>query len=226
MTRPPTPVHPRVERLFSADHVAAVEKAVEQAERRTSAEIVPWVVDASDGYAEATWKGAILGLLAALALCGLIWWLPEWTVVGPGLALGAPLAGAAAGFLAARWLPPLRRWLAGSELLERRVRARAVEAFLDAEVFSTERRTGILIFISLLERRCFVLPDRTVAAELDDSVWADLARRVGAGVRSGDPAAALVEVIERFATLLADAGLAVQREDVNELPDRMRFEEP
>jgi putative membrane protein len=225
MTQPSTPVHPRVERLFSEAEIAAVEAAVEAAEQRTAAEIVPWVVASSDPYAEVPWKGAIVGLLGALALCGLLWWLPEWTVVGPGLALGAPLAGAAGGYLGVRWLQPWRRWLAGSDVLDQRVRGRAAEAFLDAQVFATESRTGILIFISLFERRCLVLPDLG-AAKLDEAFWTEAASRVAKGVRSGEAATALVEVIERFATLLSEAGLAIQHEDVNELPDRLRFEEP
>jgi len=219
-------IHPDVRRLFTEAQVAEVEAAVARAEKRTSAEIVPWVVAASDGYAEADWRGAMLGVLGALAVCAVAWWWPDWVVIEPRVALGAPLAGAAAGYLIARWVPAARRWLAGSQALDRRVRAEAIEAFVDAEVFATERRTGLLIFVSLLERRCLVLPDRGAAEALDQAVWSEMARRVSEGVRGGAPAAALSDVIDHFGDLLATAGLAGEREGANELPDRLRFEEP
>ena len=90
--------------LFSNSDLAAIRAAVEEAERSTSGEIVPYVVTASDGYPEAAWKGAALGaLLAALAAWGVYHWggfwggqLFFWMVVPPA-------AGAAAGYLAAHF---------------------------------------------------------------------------------------------------------------------------
>lgn len=219
-------IHPDVRRLFPEAQVEEVERAVAQAERKTSAEIVAWVVPSSDGYAEAEWRGVAVGLLSALGILAALWWRPEWTVVGPWMALGVPLGGAAVGYLVGRWIPVVRRWLVGSELVETRVRAKATEAFVDAEVFATSQRTGLLIFVSLFERLCVVLPDRVAAEKLDAAAWSELAGKVAEGVRSGAPAPALVEVIERFGEMLADAGLAVAGDDKDELPDRMRFEEP
>lgn len=219
-------IHPDVRRLFSEAQIAGVERAVGRAEQKTSAEIVTWVVASSDHYAEAEWRGLAVGLLCALGTLAAMWWRPEWTVVGPWVALGAPLGGAAVGYLAGRWISVVRRWLVGSEILNARVRAKASEAFLDAEVFATSQRTGLLIFVSLFERLCVVLPDRVAAETLDAAVWSDLAREVAEGVRSGAPAPALVRVIDRFGERLADAGLAVARDDVDELPDRLHFEEP
>lgn len=219
-------IHPDVRRLFPEAQVGEVERAVARAEQKTSAEIVTWVVASSDHYAEAEWRGLAVGLFCALGILAALWWRPEWTVVGPWLALGAPLGGAAVGYLVGRWIPFTRRWLVGSQTLEARVRARASEAFLDAEVFATSQRTGLLIFVSLFERLCVVLPDRVAAETLDGAVWSEVAREVAAGVRSGAPAPALVRVIDGFGERLAEAGLAVARDDVDELPDRVRFEEP
>ena len=71
-----------------------------------------------------------------------------------------PAAGAALGWLAALFLPDLRRALVPAEALAARVHQRATQAFVEEDVFRTRDRTGILIFISLFEHRVVVLADR------------------------------------------------------------------
>ena len=53
-----------LEKFFSPADLDAVRTAVGEAERRTSGEIVPYVVPASDAYLNALWKGAALGAVA------------------------------------------------------------------------------------------------------------------------------------------------------------------
>lgn len=207
--------------------MAAVEEAIGRAERRTSAEIVAWVTPASCDYPEAPLRGALLGMIASLSLLALRWLVSaEWSAVGAAQALLPPLAGAAIGYAAGRWIAPLRRWLAGGARLEAAVRDAAESAFLEAEVFATRERSGLLIYLSLFEHRCLVLPDLGVREKVERREWDELARRVAVGVRDGRPAPALVEVIERFGTLLEERGLAVAAGDVDELPDTLRLEEP
>lgn len=220
--RPP----PSLAALFPPSDVAAVEEAIGRAERGTSAEIVAWVTPASDAYPEAPLRGAALGLVATLSLLCVRWFLvAEWSAVGPLEAILPPLAGAAVGYATTRWIGPLRRRLVGGARLESAVRGAAESAFLEAEVFATRQRTGLLLYISLFEHRCLVLPDLGVREKVERREWDELARRVADGVRDGRPAPALVEVIERFGSLLEEKGLAVAPGDVNELPDTLRLEE-
>src|SRR6185295_7894052 len=133
------------DRFFSQADLDAVQAAVREAELRTSGEIVPYVVDQSDTYPSAAWKGSALGaLLAPLVALAVYLWTSIW---------GIPLA----------WwialLPPVRRWMAGDQVLEERARRRAAVAFLEQEVFRTRDRTGILLFLSLFERRVVLLAD-------------------------------------------------------------------
>ncbi|HJX28969.1 MAG TPA: hypothetical protein VJ885_13745, partial [Thermoanaerobaculia bacterium] len=149
-----------ISKLFTDADFAAVRAAVTEAEQRTSGEIVPFVVPASDPYANAIWKGtafgALLGPLIAVALHRLwdLWGthLDLWIVVPAA-------AGAGVGFLLAAFVPAVKRWLAGDEMLDLRARQRAEMAFLEEEVFRTRDRTGILIFLSLFEHRVVVIGD-------------------------------------------------------------------
>lgn len=208
--------------LSDADR-EAVSAAVAEAERRTSGEIVPYVVPASDAYPNALWKGAAFGALAgpllALALHRL------WDLWGNHFELWLLVpaaAGAAIGFLLAAFVPPVKRWLAGDEMLELRTRQRAEMAFLEEEVFRTRERTGILLFLSLFEHRVVVLADSGIHTLVQPGQWDGIAAGIASGIRAGRAREALLEAIQSCGDLLERHGVARRADDVNELPDELR----
>jgi putative membrane protein len=208
--------------LSDADR-EAVRAAVAEAEKRTSGEIVPYVVPASDAYPNAIWKGAAFGALAgpllALALHRL------WDLWGSHFELWLLVpsaAGAAIGFLLAAFVPPVKRWLAGDEMLELRTRQRAEMAFLEEEVFRTRERTGILLFLSLFEHRVVVLADSGIHTLVQPGQWDGIAAAIASSIRAGRAREALLEAIRSCGDLLERHGVARRADDVNELPDELR----
>ena len=212
---------PRIRRILSPDDEARIAGAVRAVEARTAGEVIPYVVAESGGYTAVSWKGATLGALAAAAAAAIGHRVSEpWGGITLWIAL-PPLAGGALGYLLAL-IAPLRRALAGRELLRLRVEDQAQKAFLETEAFATRERTGILVFLSLFERRVVMLADRGIHTRIPHERWQQLADRVAAGVRDGHPAAALVEAIEACGALLLEQGFARRPGDVDELPDRLR----
>ena len=186
-----------------------------------------WVAPDSDSYPEAALRGLLLGLVAALGIAAGRWWLAgAWTAVGPAAALLPPLAGGVAGLAAGFVFRGLRRWLIGAGRLGEMVQRAAIRAFAGAEVSSTRQRTGLLIYVSLFERRCRVLPDIGVAAGTGPEPWQAWADAVAAGIGHRRAAPALVRVIEEFADALVARGLARPADDTDELPNRVRQERP
>jgi|SRR6185436_8913843 len=210
------------ERLFSAADEEAIRAAVADAEQRSAGEVVPWIVEACDPYPEAGWKAAALGALLGLAVTAGGQLLAGTWGGGLWLALAA-LAGGAAG-LALGQLPAVKRLLVDDDVIEHRVRVAAEAAFVRGEVFATRERTGILVFLALLERRVVVLGDAGINARVQPEEWQSIADEIVAGVRRSRPAAALAAGIEACGLLLAERGVPRHEEDVDELPDRPRFE--
>ena len=210
--------------FFSPDELAEIERAVKAAERRTSGEIVPYVVGRSDDYPQAAWKGACAGaLVAALAAAAVRAWggfwgpAPAWWLALP------PLAGAALGLLAVALVPPLRRALVAGADLEEAVGRRAGLAFLEQEVFKTAERTGILIFLSLFERRVVVLGDAGINRAVAQEKWQAIVDEIVAGIRAGTPGAALSRAIGRCGELLERHRVERRPDDRDELPDHLRI---
>jgi len=137
------------------------------------------------------------------------------------MGLAALLAGAA-GFLLVKFVPALKRVLSGSAQIERRVAQRASEAFLAEEVFRTRDRTGILLFISLMEHRVVVLGDAGINTRVEESAWSDLVHRIVQGIRDGRAAEGLLSAIHECGDLLATHGVTILADDKNELPNTLR----
>jgi putative membrane protein len=163
---------------------------------------VPYAVERSDRYTRALWTAATLGALAGALAAALVRWVGN--VWGGPVALWIalpPASGAALGLLAALGLPGLRRLLVPPGVLADRVHQRAAEAFLSEEVFRTRDRTGILIFLSLFERRVVVRADRGLDAVVTAGEWEEIVAGIAAGMRQGRPGPALAEGLRRCASL-------------------------
>lgn len=200
----------------------AVRAAVAEAEQRTSGEIVPYFVEESDAYPSALWKGTALGAFAGALLAEALFFLVDaWGLIPLWIAAPA-FAGGAAGFLLAAYVPAVKRWMAGDNLLDLRTRQRAEMAFLEEEVFRTRERTGILLFLSLFEHRVVVLGDSGINAKVEPGQWDGIVQTIVAGLRAGRPGEALVAGIRQCGELLERHGVAIQPDDRDELPNELR----
>ena len=203
-----------------------IQDAVGRAEEQTAGEIVPVVVPRSDDYEDVVWRGAgaaiLLTLVAVLLTLrfytgwGLAWLFAPW-----GVALSVLVAGTA-GALLARYVYPLQRLLAGSERLDETVHRRALQAFVEEEVFDTRDRTGILLFVSLREHRIEVLGDTGINQQVEPDAWAEVVARIRRGIQNDNLTEGLVEAIEMCGRLLERKGVDLRPDDENELTDAVR----
>ncbi len=109
--------------------------------------------------------------------------------------------------------------------MARRVGRRASVAFLEEEVFKTRERTGILIFVSLFERRVVVLGDEGIHRRVKPGEWEGIVADIVAGIRARRPADALIEAIGRCGALLERRGVELRPDDKDELADGLRTRE-
>lgn len=213
--------------IFSEEDREKIREAIARAEERTAGEIVPVVVPMSDRYEVAIWKGGAIAASIALAAMMLFFFLYEgwgyaWLHTGWGTAFVTLGAGILGGLVGA-FVQPVKRLLAGSDDITRAVHRRAMKAFVDEEVFATRDRTGILIFISLLEHRIEVLGDAGINQKVSSDEWIDVVERIRTGIRSGKIAEGLVDAIDLCGKLLERSGVDIREDDTDELPNTLRI---
>lgn len=218
--------------LTEADR-EAVSAAVSAAEGHSAGEIVTIMAERSDNYHDVAlvWSAAAafiaLGVLSLapqfyLGLVDRIMgsWQSDWRA---GQILSVGLFAASAKFLG-MWLvqlwQPLRLALVPKPLKHARVRNRAVTSFKIGAERRTHGRTGVLIYLSLAERRAEIVADDAIAEKVSPEVWgAAMATLVGE-IRAGRAAAGLVGAVTQVGAVLAEHFPRAE-DDVNELPDRL-----
>jgi len=102
----------------------------------------------------------------------------------------------------------------------RRVRRRAVTVFKAAAERRTAGRTGILIYLSMAERRAEIVADEAILKVTDEHTWGEAMTALIADVREGRPADGIVAAIERVGTVLAEH-FPRSAGDTNEIPDKL-----
>jgi len=212
---------------FSEDELRQIKDAVDAAEVKTAGEIVPVIARNSGQYGATVWRAA--SLCGVLSLVGVMLvfqlydgWGLTWLYAGWGVAVVATVAGTLGAVITA-YVPAVKRLLTPTDLMARKVHRRAMQAFVEEEVFNTNDRTGILIFISTDEHRIEVLGDTGINAAVDPDDWIAVIERIREGIQQDRVAEGLVEAIGLCGNLLRRRGVDPQGADPNELDNHLRI---
>lgn len=205
------------ESFLAALEQQRINEAVQHAERQTSGEIVPMVVSASHHYPLADASGGVfLALPLALMLTSLL---------GSTLWLGSQNMWLFLLFSTILYLPArafvahsvvLKRFFLRADQVEEEVEEAAITSFYREELYRTRNQNGILIFISVLERRVYILADRGIDAKINDNGWQDIVSDLTAGIRRGKQGEALLAAVNRVGEILKQH-FPIQEGDRNEL---------
>jgi len=187
-------------------------EAVKAVEAQTSAEVVVAVRRRSASYRGASYLFASLCSCGALGHLFLSPKLYDVRAIPLELLLAFGL-----GFLVASALPPLQRLFTLERHQVAQVAMASRAAFYDLGIAGTRGRNGILIYVSLLERRVEVLSDLGVDEKRLGEGWATATQAMRAAVRRFD-FAALLAAIEGLGPVLAKV-MPRSEDDVNELGD-------
>lgn len=80
---------------------------------------------------------------------------------------------------------------------------RAMLEFYLNHVSHTEKKTGILIFVSLMERQTVVLADNAISTKLDSKVWEEIVSTITSSVKKKKTSEGLKSAIHKCGDILA-----------------------
>jgi putative membrane protein len=208
--------------MFLSDAEArAIDAQISRLESRTGVQVVTAVVGKSDTYAELPWKAFALGAaLGGFAVVLADAARPQWVTVHTALICATTILGAAAASaLLAVLVPPFARLFLGSARRDLEVRQYAQSLFLARELFRTAARNGVLVLVSLFERKIEVLPDTGLHSRVCDADWGAMIRRMTPLLHAARSFQALEEGLAALEGLLVAKGFQ-PGDRRNELPDR------
>jgi putative membrane protein len=203
----------RAKDFFGKAEKEKIRQAVAEAEKSTTGEIAVMVADASDPYRDAEILGALLmsGLISVVLSLALQH-ITIWFYIPAVFVLFFPL------WYLFKRMPHLKLALVSHHRADGAVRDRAILSFFEKGLHRTRNETGILIFISLLERRVWILGDKGINEKIEPDFWGSLVMGLTNGIRDGRAPTALCTIIAKCGDELARhfPGTA---DDTNELPD-------
>lgn len=210
---------------------AAIEAVVREAEGKTSAEIAGAMIKESSDYARHELLGAIIvGLFFFTGVTVFTPSLESWIQTLTWSYSSLLLVGAAgfstflvigiAYFLAN--LAPIDRWIVPRRVMNEEVRRRAIRHFLESGVHRTRERNGLLIFVSLLERRIEIVADIGIADKVPPETWEAVVAGMRESLRSGDTAEALARAVSQCGDILA-GHFPPRPDDINELSNKVQI---
>lgn len=205
-----------------------VETAIAAAETKTSGELVVCLATRSGNYDRGE---DLFGVLLALVAVAAAWILFQdvttdgWgtsIVVGlvPLLLVFAVVFSLGAGL--ATLIPPLGTFFTTRAQMQDAVEDRARIAFHEFGVRGTRAATGILVYVSLLERMVWVLGDDQINESIEQSQWDAIRDAVVDGLRRNAPDDGLVKAVELAGELLAKQ-LPGSHDDIDELSNHLRI---
>ncbi|MGB5156616.1 TPM domain-containing protein [Desulfobacterium sp. N47] len=230
--------------FFSKQDQKCISDIIKQAESNTSGEIAIMVLDASDSYKEAETLGAfILSGFFALILeiiksyyiaTKAVGWSYDpsgfsyqflleasghtsiWTYIPMLFILYFPFK-----FIFSK-IDGIKIPFLSGKRIEETVRKRALMAFYEKGLYKTRDETGILIFISLLEHRVWILGDRGINAKIDPEFWGNIAAKLSEGIKKKEHGKATCDAIEECGKELSRYFL-IKQDDTNELSNEVMF---
>ncbi len=198
--------------LKDAD-LSVIENSIFEAEKTTNAEIIPMVVKSS------TATGHVAPLLSLVLFCLILlleitihWWTP----------LTLPLC-----YLIAIWLSRffwVQRFLTSNRDESQQVARQAEVEFYRRGFHKTQGRTGVLIYLSMMEHKAIVLADEAIAHQFPPETWQQVLDLLLKELKTKNMKQGFVLAIEKCAQVLAEK-FPKNAADTNEIHNSLIIKE-
>ena len=100
----------------------------------------------------------------------------------------------------------------------------AEATFNRLELFRTQRRNAVLIFVAYLDRQLAILGDQGINDHVPNGFWSDTVATLSKRLRAGRPVDGLCEAVSSVGDKLKDF-FPADRNDINELSNEVTFED-
>lgn len=206
----------------------SIKKAVEQAEVKTTGEIAIALAPESAHYSY--WELLASNIFAALVLIGLfplankilalykaIYWQNEPGWILPVFYIVSCFSAIAIGFYLCN-IPAIDRLIIPRKVKQHCVTNRAMRYFTESAVYNTAEHSGILIYVSYLEKQVRIIADSGISKKISQDLWNLIADELAENLKNNKTTEAFINAINRCGELLEEQ-FPSHEENPNELSD-------
>lgn len=215
---------------LTKDDTDRISTAVKIAEGKTSGEIATAIIKESSDYAFyelgfSLIMGAVYFLLITIfsgsiteSLSSMFWnYDSSYLLIFTGFSLFAVIG---ITYLLSN-IPVIDRLIIPKKVMEKRVYNRALRHFIESGTCYTKDRTGILIFISELEKKVVLLADKGISDKIPQERWDGIVAEIILGIKGNMVVDSVVSAIIECGNILVDK-FPIEEDDENELSDEIQ----
>ena len=205
-----------------------IKESVQDAEKKTTGEIAIAIAPESAHYS--FWELLTANCLAAIVLIilvpfsskisevySMIYWQnqPDWIV--PLFYVVSCFATVIITFYLTN-IPAIDRLVIPRSVKRACVTNRAFRYFTESGVYETAEHSGILIFVSYMERQVRIIADAGISKKISQDMWNLLADELAENIKNGNITQGFTTIVEKCGELLAE-NFPNHEENPNELSD-------
>lgn len=174
-----------------------IKSLIKEAETKSHSEIVPMIINHSDHYPAAHFRAAIIvSFIFSLAL-----YFSPLSIINPIYYLWVQIPGLLIGYFLGQF-PPITRLLITKKEIDAEVAQKGYEAFFTHNLHLTAKHTGVLILISLMEKRIKIIADAGIAKKVEQKVWDQIVYEFTENIHQGHFVDGLKKCIEATSNVL------------------------
>ncbi|HOJ42962.1 MAG TPA: TPM domain-containing protein, partial [Syntrophorhabdaceae bacterium] len=122
-----------------------------------------------------------------------------------------------------RFLPAMKLPFVSTKRMEKKAMERAIRGFYEKGLYKTRQHTGVLFFISIFERKVWIIADKGIYSKIAQGELNRFAEEISNGIKAGRACDALCVAISEIGKIL-ERHFPTSKNDVNELTDEIIME--
>lgn len=210
---------------FSDESLKQIEAKVHEIEAAAGIEVVPVFVPRSHHYPQTFWRLIVIALAVLILTFEIIqsrlsntWAEGQSVFLNTNLILGFELLLI---FIFSNVFG-LSKYLLHADEINQETLRNAHAEFLKHEVFKTKNRIGILIHVSLLEKKINIIADSGIYSKTKQEDWDSIAQFISLEFKKGNAVHAITRAIEMCGSLAKKSRIEPHLSQSNELDNKLR----
>ena len=196
-----------------------IKHLIEESEKRTQSEIVPMITHHSDVYPAAHFRAAII----VSFIFSLMLYFSPLNIINPIYFLWIQIPGLYLGYVIGH-ISFVKKLLITKEEINHEVNQKAYEAFFHHNLHLTKHHNGVLIFISIMEKKIKIITDVGISSKVEQKIWDEIIFQFTQKIKTENFVGGLTNTIEAVTNVLENY-FPSNGEKSNELNNELIVEE-
>jgi len=203
---------------FNKDFKTKLYQTIEDIENNSLVELVSIIKDSSGNYRDVSFfSGAIL-----------LFWAYTYFMFAPTvfdvyLIYFLTILAFLIGFVLVEFIRPLKRVLSGKRRIEKNVEVYSRAIFQKGGIRHTKEKIGVLIYVSLFEKKVKIIADRGAENMIPIEKWDEIKESFQTVFTASDFQTTFLEKLKNCQKIFSEY-IPSQEDDINELPDNLDIE--